>query len=113
MHEVSLMQITLDIAFDQAAQQGAQKIHWIKLRVGELSGVIPEALALAFEIVTAGTMAADARLDVETVPVICHCPTCHQDFQPASWVYICPTCQQFTTNLRQGKELELTAMEVS
>lgn len=113
MHEVSLMQTTLDIAFDHAAQQGAQHIHWIKLRVGELSGVIPEALALAFEIVTAGTIAANARLEVETVPVICHCPACHQDFQPTDWVYVCPTCHQFTTDLRQGRELELTAMEVS
>lgn len=53
MHEVSLMQTTLDLAFNHAAQQGAQQIHWIKLRVGELSGVVPEALTLAFEIVTA------------------------------------------------------------
>lgn len=110
---MSLMQTTLDIAFDHAAQKGAQHIYWIKLRVGELSGVIPEALALAFEIVTAGTMAANARLEVESVPVICHCPACHQDFQPTGWVYVCPTCHQFTTDLRQGRELELTAMEVS
>ncbi len=113
MHEVSLMQTTLDLALAHATQQGAQHIHWIKLRVGELSGVIPEALTLAFEIVIVGTIAADAQLEVETVPVICYCSTCQQDFQPDDWVYRCPTCNQFTTDLRQGRDLELTAMEVS
>ncbi|MGF1603964.1 MAG: hydrogenase maturation nickel metallochaperone HypA [Thermosynechococcaceae cyanobacterium] len=113
MHEVSIMQNALDLALAQAAQQGAQRIHWIKLRVGELSGVIPEALILAFEIVTANTIAADAELELETVPVICRCPTCHQDFHPDDWIYICPICDQLTTELSQGRELELTSLEVS
>ncbi len=113
MHEVSIMQNALDLALAQAAQQGAQRIHWIKLRVGELSGVIPDALAFAFEIVTAGTIAAEAQLELETVPVICYCLTCQQDFHPDDWIYSCPICNQLTTELRQGRELELSSLEVS
>lgn len=113
MHEVSIMQNAIDLALAQAVQQGAQQIHWIKLRVGELSGVIPDALTLAFEIVAAGTIAAEAQLEVETVPVICYCPTCQREFHPDTWIFSCPFCQQLTTELRQGQELELTSLEVS
>jgi hydrogenase nickel incorporation protein HypA/HybF len=113
MHEISIMQSAIALALSQASQQDAQRIHWIKLQIGELSGVIPEALMFAFEIVTAGTIAAEAELKLETVPVICHCRSCQQDFNPESWIYVCPGCHQLTTELRQGRELILTALEVS
>ena len=51
MHEVSLLENTLELALDYARQQNATQIHHLTLRVGQLSGVIPEALQFAFEIV--------------------------------------------------------------
>jgi hydrogenase nickel incorporation protein HypA/HybF len=51
MHEVSLLESTLELAVDYAHQQGATQIHRLTLRVGQLSGVIPEALQFAFDIV--------------------------------------------------------------
>ena len=74
MHEVSLMQSALEIAEEQACSQGATRIHAITLRIGRLAGVVPDALGLAFEVVTAGTRAEGASLEVETVEVVCRCP---------------------------------------
>ena len=113
MHEISLMQTTLEVALDQAAKHGAQRIHWIKLRVGTLSGVIPEALEFAFDRVTEGTIAAGASLELESIPAICYCATCQAEFQPTDWVYDCPRCHQLTAEVRQGRDLELAALELS
>lgn len=113
MHEVSLLENTLELAVGYAQKQGASQIHRLTLRVGELSGVIPEALRFAFEIVVQGTMAETAKLDIETIPAICYCPTCQQKFQPTDWIYECPQCHQLCTEILQGRDLELVSLEIS
>ena len=69
MHEVSLMQDTVIIATRQAREAGAQRIHRVAMKVGALSGAVPETLEFAFEIVAKGTIAEGATLDIERVPV--------------------------------------------
>lgn len=113
MHEISLMQAALSIALDQAKAKGASRIHCLKLQVGRLSGVVPEALAFAFDVVSAGTAAEGAELSLEAIPALCYCPHCKQEFYPADWVYECPECHRISTDIRQGQDLELVSLEVS
>ncbi|NET37831.1 MAG: hydrogenase maturation nickel metallochaperone HypA [Cyanothece sp. SIO1E1] len=113
MHEVSLMESAIAIALDHAAKYGAHKIHWLKLGVGELSGVVPEALEFAFDVVTQGTIAEGAQLEIDTLSAICYCSTCDLEFQPADLSFVCPGCQQISAEMRRGQELELTSLEVS
>ena len=113
MHEVGLMESALEIAQEHARRQGATRIHTIALRVGRLSGVEPEAMELAFEVVTAGTSAEGARLVVESVPVVCFCRDCDREFEPTGFVFPCPCCGRFSSEIRQGRELELASLEVS
>lgn len=112
MHEVGLMQQALEIALEHAAQHKAQGICRITLRVGALSGVVPEALSFAFEVLTRGTIAEGADLEMETVPVICFCAACEQEFSPPDLFYECPRCQQLSTQVRRGQELEVASLEV-
>jgi hydrogenase nickel incorporation protein HypA/HybF len=113
MHEVSIMEQTLEIALNHAKQQQATQIHRIKMKVGTLSGVIPEALEFAFDVVTKGTIAETARFEIESIPVRCYCHHCNVEFQPDDFIYECPHCHQYSLDIRQGKELELTSLEVS
>ena len=113
MHEVSLMQSALEIAEEQAYSQGATRIHAITLRIGRLAGVVPEALGLAFEVVTAGTRAEGASLEVETVEIVCRCPACEKDFTPIDFIFRCPLCGRPSGDVRRGREMELASMEVS
>jgi hydrogenase nickel incorporation protein HypA/HybF len=117
MHEISLMQEAIAIAIEQGQAQGATRIHRLELHVGDLSGVVLEALAFAFEIVSAGTLAQNAELSLKTVPVLCYCCRCQQGFHPAgiadSWVYECPKCHDISSDIRQGKTLELAYVEIS
>src|SRR5262245_4620940 len=113
MHEVGVIQDALDVALDHAGRATASRIHRLILRVGPLSGVVPEALAFAFEVVTRGTIADGARLEVEHVPIICYCPVCQEEFSPDGWVFDCPHCGRLTSEDRQGHELELASVEMS
>ncbi len=113
MHEVSMMQNTLDIAIAQAQQNGAKKIDLLTMNIGELSGVIPEALEFAFDVLIQGTMAQNAQLEIKTIPVVCHCQRCDRNFQPEGYIFTCPQCQQVTTDVLTGTELELASVVVS
>ena len=113
MHEVSLMEQTLAIAIAQAEDHGASKIHCLTLRVGQQSGVVADALKFAFEVVRQNTMAAEARLEIEEIPITCHCPHCHQNFQPEDWIYRCTQCDQISQTVLDGKQLELASLELS
>lgn len=113
MHEVSLMAQTLEIAIESAQKQQASQIHRLKMRIGKMSGVVPEALYFAFDVVTQGTMAENATLEIETVPVVCYCHSCQREFEAEELFYQCPYCQQFSTDVRMGKEIELISLEIS
>ena len=113
MHEVGLMQSTLAIALERAADEGAHRIHRLTMRIGPLSGVVPEALEFAFDVLTRGTIAEGATLEVEHLPILCYCPTCRLEFQPDDLFCECPQCLDPRVEVHRGRELELASLEVS
>ena len=113
MHELSLIQNALALAKNRAREANAQHIHVIKLRIGALSGVSIDALEFAFDIARRDTPAAEARLEVERVPLICYCESCQAEFAPDDFVCECPRCHQLSANFQHGRELEVAAVEVS
>ncbi len=113
MHELSLMESALEIAEDQARKQRAARIHALTLRIGWLAGVEPEALAFAWDAVTAGTPAEGAQLNVTMVPVVCFCTSCTEEFNPDGFIFACPRCGRSSSEVRQGTEMEVASLEVS
>lgn len=113
MHEVSLMESVVALATQHAQQQQATRVHRIALNVGLGSGVVPEALEFAFEIVAQQTSAASAVLELHLIPVQCFCSHCQLPFQPEGSFYECPHCHQLSWRVLQGETLELASLEVS
>ena len=86
----------------------------VHIRLCALSGVAKEALLTAFDLACEGTPLMGARLVVEEVPIIAWCPTC-RDKRPvasAQW-FCCSECDTPVREVVQGKELELTALEIN
>jgi len=107
------MQGAVDQALEQAQLAGAVRVHVLRLRVGALSGVVPDALEFACEAVTRGTIAEGARLEIERVPAACWCAGCHAEFSSDDFASDCPRCGRLSSELRRGRELEFTSMEIS
>jgi len=113
MHEVSVMQEAVRMAVEAAQVAGAHQITGLRLRVGRLSGAVPEAMEFAWDIVRRNTIAADAWLRIETVPVMCWCATCQTEFESVDLVDECPNCHNVSGELRRGRELEIASMEMN
>ncbi|MBI5385454.1 MAG: hydrogenase maturation nickel metallochaperone HypA [Verrucomicrobia bacterium] len=113
MHEVGIMQEAVRMAIETATAQGAGRVHGLRLRVGAMSGVVPEAMQFAFDMVCAGTIAEGAKLEIERVPATCWCGTCQAEFECADFVNECPRCHALSGELRRGRELNLASVEMS
>ena len=100
------------MAAESAQAAGASRITALRLRVGRLSGVVPEAMQFAWDVVRAGTIAADASLEIETVAAVAWCERCETEFGCADFLAGCPHCHQPAAVLRHGRELEIKALEL-
>ena len=113
MHEVSIMTEALRMAVDAAKSAGASRVIKLRLRIGCLSGVVPESMQFAFDVVCQGTMAEGASLEIETVLAACWCATCAAEFECADSFSECPRCHNFSGELRRGRELDIASVETS
>jgi hydrogenase nickel incorporation protein HypA/HybF len=112
MHEVAIMTEAVRLAVESAQAAGAKHVVGLKLRIGTLSGVVPEALQFAWEVVRSATMLAQARLEIESVPAACWCATCQAEFDCQDFLSECPRCHDISGDLRRGRELEIAAVEL-
>lgn len=113
MHEFSIMQAALETAAQKTRAAGATRIHRLTVRVGALSGVVPEALRFAFAALKDKSPAAQAELVIEEVSAVGFCADCALEFAAADLHYACPRCHRPSGELRRGREMELASLEIS
>jgi hydrogenase nickel incorporation protein HypA/HybF len=112
MHELSIMDSALNLALERAQKAAAVRVRAIHLRVGVLSGVVPDALRFAFETLTANTPAEGASLEIEEVPARFWCRTCRQEYLVTALIAECPQCHGLSRELLAGRELEVASLEI-
>src|SRR5690348_7842730 len=111
MHEVAIMTEAVRMAAESAQAAGAKRVTALRLRIGVLSGVVPEALRFAWDVVRSDTMLAAARLDIDSIGAVCWCATCQAEYECQDLLSECPRCHDLSGDLRRGRELELAAVE--
>lgn len=112
VHEMSIAQSIVDIAVAAAEKEQAQRILRINVVAGELRGVVPMQLTFCFGIAAENTIASQAHLNLEVVPVTGKCRECGEDFTVEDFFYICPRCQSVSIDITGGTELRIRDIEV-
>ncbi len=112
MHELSLTQNLIELAEEHARRAGASAIKSITVKIGALSGVIPEAMEFAFDVCCQGTLAQGATLGILHVPAIGRCRQCTTESSMTSLIDSCPECGGFVLDILQGQEMALTELEI-
>lgn len=112
MHELAICQALLSQVGEIAERIDATRVNRITLRVGPLSGVVPQLLERTFEVARRGTVAADATLITETMPPRIRCRSCGREATVPPNRLVCPACGDYRTALLSGDELILARVEV-
>ncbi len=113
MHEASLAFSVLAIVEEECRRSGHSRVNSVRIRVGRASGVLPEALELAFDAGKRGTRAAEARLFIEEVELAGRCRSCGgRSTAKGSFLFECGHCGGTRLEIISGYELQVLDMEV-
>jgi len=112
MHEMALCESMLQILEAQGQAQGFRRVKRVRLEVGALSCVEKDALRFNFEVVTRGSLADGAVLELIDVPGEGWCLPCARPVAVTSLVDPCPHCGSGQVQVTGGEELQIRDLEV-
>ncbi len=112
MHEQSIVESLLALALQNAQKDKANRILRIYLVVGDLSGVVEDAVDFYFGFLSRGTIAAGAALFFQHVPAELRCRNCDTVFSPGPASLRCPKCSEQQVEIVSGRELYVDSIEV-
>lgn len=110
MHELSIAQSLVSLV-QQQLPPGVTRVTAVDMRLGAMAGVVRGALEFCYGIATEGTPLQGSTLRVVELPVVIHCHTCDADRAPDGLAFRCPVCGTLSGDIRQGRELDLAAIE--
>ena len=112
MHEFSIAVNMVDIALEYADKSNASVVNEIELEIGELSGVVMDAMTLAMSAATKGTLLENARVRIIEVPGKARCRACGHTFAIKNLFDPCPQCGTFNPQIISGKELRVKSLNI-
>lgn len=113
MHELSIAQSLIDVVKEEMRKNNAKSLRSVRLHVGEMTAIVPEALAFSFEVVTNGTELEGTRLLMDVIPLRGYCPGCNEEFEIKDFTFICPSCESTKIETIAGRELSIVEIEVA
>lgn len=112
MHELSVTQGILNLCLDEANKHGVKKINILNIKVGELTGLVPDYINKYFNTIAKDTIAEEATVNFEIVPVGIKCNECQYEGPLGKSRYTCPNCEGNKYTINKGREFYLDTMEV-
>ena len=112
MHELSLIAGLFETLVEKAAAYKAREVTLVTIKVGPLSGVVPELLESAFDMYKKETIAARARLVVEPLTFVLRCRACSTETIRDNPIAACPVCGSPDFDIIQGTEIFLDKLEL-
>ena len=108
MHEMSITRNIVAIVGEHA---GPRRVTRVRLEVGALTAVVPEALLFCFDVATKGTVLEGAVLEIVTVPGRAVCMECGEESGIEGLLARCACGSRRLTRV-SGEELNVKDMEV-
>ena len=112
MHEFSIAQNMVELAASELEKAQGNKVTSMNLKIGKMSGVVPEALAFAFPAAAKGTKLEACKLNIMEIPMEVECMSCNQLNELDEFVLICPSCSSTLLKIKKGKEIQIESMEI-
>lgn len=109
MHELAITQGVVDAVTERT---GSARVATVSLRVGRLSGVVPDAMRFCFDLVTAGTPLEGAELQIVQPEGRARCRVCGTEFVVADLILLCG-CGSADVELTAGRELAVASVELA
>jgi len=108
VHELAITQSVVDAVTQRT---GEAEVTCVRVRVGRLSGVVPDAMRFCFDLVTDGTPLAGARLEIDEPGGRARCRTCADEFALSDLILLC-ACGSADVEVVAGRELAVESVQL-
>ncbi|MEI6970185.1 MAG: hydrogenase maturation nickel metallochaperone HypA [bacterium] len=112
MHELSIAQALIEQVEGRLAGKPAASVCSVTIRIGDLSGVSPDALEAAFQVASDGTRLAAAKLVIERVPALGTCQGCRRETSLEFPFHVCGHCGSTDVLILRGREMDLVSFDI-
>ncbi len=113
MHELSIAMSIVEGACEEASRLGADRIEAVHLRLGQLAGVVKDALLFSYDLAAADTVLEGSLLEIEEVQAAIFCDSCQAERElPSIQNFSCVICGKPSSNVVRGRELTIVGMEL-
>jgi hydrogenase nickel incorporation protein HypA/HybF len=109
VHELSITQSVVDAVI---RRMGDAPIRRVRLEIGRLSGLVPDAVRFCFEMVAAGTTCEGALVEIDEPCGQARCRTCGRAFETGDMLVLC-ACGSADVAVEGGQELRIREVEVA
>lgn len=111
MHELSIATAILEQLDAEQSKRPGLRFTKVGLRIGELSGIDPDALSFGLEALTKDTAWEPLAVDIEWIERRQRCTACGHEFKVVDFETACPACGDLRTVTLQGEELDIAYVE--
>jgi hydrogenase nickel incorporation protein HypA/HybF len=112
VHELTLCRNLLRILERSAAAEGFARVHSVTLAIGHLSCVDDGALRFGFDVLSRGTLAEGAVLEIDRVPGRARCGACGTPAAVLTHLDVCAVCGGPLQAVTGGDEMLIRHVEV-
>ncbi len=109
MHELSITRSVVAIVSERAV---GQRVTRVRLEIGRLSAIVPDAIRFCFDICAQGTPAQGATLEIIEIPGVGRCDACGSEASLVVPAGRCVACGAGRLKVLSGEELNIKEMEV-
>jgi len=112
MHEMTICESIIGQLEDERLRRGFGTVKRLRLEIGMLSCLDPEALRYAFEISTRETFLDGMTLEIDRPPGQAKCLDCGAEAEISSRLDSCPACGGSHLDASGGAQMRLIEMEI-
>ena len=109
VHELALSESVVAMVRERL---GAARVVRVRLQVGCLMAVVPDALRFCFEVCTKDTTLDGATLEIDEIVAHATCRTCGSSFAASSPLAVCGACGSADVRVVGGDQLRIKEVEV-
>jgi len=112
LHEFALAQDLLKVIELEAKRRGAVRVEEVRLRIGKLAMITSDSLLSAFELVSKGSIAENAHIDVEEEGPQVTCKDCGTRLVSDTEL-MCPACKGTRLAFSGGTDIKVMSLRTS
>ncbi len=111
MHEIGIAEDLARIVLDSAKTEGLSEVSAINVSFGQMVQIVPEIFRFAFGEAVSESIAGNAEINIEVLPVKLKCSDCGTGFRMGENYFTCENCSSSELEILQGKEIFIKSIE--